>query len=189
MRTIEGNAETLTSGETGVYQHKLSARQVTTAHDIHNSTEMIQAVIDVENRYGSVTKCPNDDPEMRAIQRYSAKNHRELMSKKRAEITETQSHATEIVTKRYLEMVPLADIASEIYYSQSQVDSIIKREKALGHLPRGQRRRMYLVKINGRSIVGTSKQIMARTGLSWPTIRTHPFEALNKAGFNDDQTK
>lgn len=185
MRTIEGNAETLTSGKTSVYQHKLSARRVTAAHDIHSSTELIQAVIDVENRYGSVTKCPDGDAEMRAIQRYSAKNHREPMSKKRAEINETQSHSTEIVTKRYLEMVSIADIALEIYCSQSTVDGIIKREKALGHLPRGKRCRMYRVKINGRSIVGTSKQIMARTGLSWPTIRTHPFEALNKAGFNE----
>jgi hypothetical protein len=186
MRTIEGNAETLTSGETSVYQHKLSARQVTTAHDIHNSTEMIQAVIDVENRYGSVTKCPDSDPEMRAIQQYSAVSHREPMSKKRAEVAEVQSQAVEIVMKRYLAMASLTDIASEVYYSIDKVRRIIAREKMLGHIPHGNRQRMYKVKINGHTIVGTSRQIKARTGLSWPTIRQHPFEALQKAGFNDD---
>ena len=185
MRTIEGNAETLTSGETGVYQHKLSARQVTTAHDIHNSTEMIQAVIDVENRYGSVTKCPDSDPEMRAIQRYSAKNHREPMSKQRVKIAEMQSHAIEIIIKRYLAMVSLTDIASEVYYSVDKVRRIVSREKALGHIPRGTLQRMYQVKIDGHTIVGTSRQLKDRTGLSWPTIRQHPFEALQKAGFNE----
>lgn len=150
-----------------------------------SSTEMIQAVIDVENRYGSVTKCPDSDSEMLAIQRYSAVSHREPMSKKRAEVAEVQSHAVEIVMKRYLAMVSLTDIASEVYYSVDKVRRIVSREKALGHIPRGTRQRMYQVKIDGQTIVGTSRQIKKRTGMSWSTIRQHPFEALQKAGFNE----
>jgi hypothetical protein len=185
MNMIESRGMALTSGEVGVYQHKLPPRRVTAVTEIHNSTQLIQAVIDVEERYGSLMCCPKSDPEMTAIQKYSAVDHREPMSIKRAEISKAQAHAIEIIIKRYLTMVPVSDIASEVHLGYAKVRCIIDQQIKLGHIPRGSRRRTYRVNINGHIITGTSRQMMKRTGMPWQTVREHPIEALQEAGFNE----
>lgn len=184
---IESRGMALTSGEVGVYQHKLQPRRVKAVTEIHSSTQLIQVVIDVEDRYGSLMRCPKSDPEMTEIQKYSAVDHREPMSIKRAEINETQARAVEVITKRYLTMTPINDIALEVHLSYARVKCIIDQQIKLGNIPHVSRRRTYRVNINGHFITGTSRQIMKRTGMTWSSVREHPIEMLEKAGFYDDQ--
>lgn len=175
-----------TGASTALDGNKLNGHRVQSAKDIGSSTQMIQAVIDLESRYGSITKTPSDNPELIAVQTYNHSLHREPVSLKRQKIQEGWSKTDEVIIREYMNNTPLVDIGLMVHMGRTKLYAQLDRLYQEHKIPVGRRQQMYEVNYKGRILTGSMRQLTRRLSVAEVTIRAYPLKKLKKAAFESD---
>lgn len=165
---------------------KLTGRRIESAEDINSGMQMIQAVIDLESRYGSVTKAPRDNPELIAVQTYNHCLHREPVSLKRQKIQEGWSKTDEVIIREYMNNTPLVEIGLMVHMGRTKLYAKLDRLYQEHKIPVGRRQQMYEVNYKGRILTGSMRQLTRRLSVAEVTIRAYPLKKLKKAAFESD---
>ena len=128
---------------------------------IQTSEQMRAAVRQLENRYRSVLKVPEDNPLMAEVQAYNSKVHRQAKSIPYKEpyhpkttpkmklvspvLQRTLTHPTregriKRAAKAYLNGKTTTEIADEMHIARSAAYQLVKQAQVQGLVPRGRRR-------------------------------------------------